>query len=114
MATINSLYVIIGLIVTILTLLGLAWKASRTLWNIAQSVKGTTDSMAKVEADLLEIKITLSRVDERIDKTTEIAKFNERDLKAAFASIDKNTENIAAIAKRCQDIQDIKSRRALG
>ena len=114
MATVNSLYVIIGLIVTILTLIGLAWKASKTLWSIAQSVKGTTDSLAKVEKDLLEIKITLDRADERIDAVSDTAKFNERDLRAAFVAIDKNTETLAAVIKRCQDLQDQKLKSVLG
>lgn len=114
MATVNSAYVIIGLVVLVATLGGFIASGIRTLWKIASSVKGMTDSLTSVEKELMEIKITLNKADERIDKVTEIARFNERDLKTAFKYIDGLSEEFKKSQARCLSIQDEKRKSMLG
>ena len=117
---IDSIYVIVGLAVLILSFIVTIFRGISALWKISGSVTTAQESLKGVEKDLLEIKIILDKADLRIDKVTETAKFNERDLETAFKRIDEGKtdtnkmvvqtktdlkEAIEEIKRNCAEIQ---------
>ena len=129
MGTINSIYVIVGLIVLIVGFSATIFRGISVLWKISGSVTTAQESLKSVEKDLTEIKITMSKESERIEKVDKQSAFNERDLQTAFKRIDEcktDTEKTVAqtkydlkeaieeIKRNCAEIQAEKRKVKLG
>lgn len=82
METVNSVYIIVGLVGTLIGMIGV-------LWKIARSVTTTQISVAQIQKDITEIKIIIDKTDCRVDKINDSTIGNTKDIKAAHRRIDE-------------------------
>ena len=92
MGTINSIYVIVGLVALLLGLIVTILRGVVVLWRISASLTTSQISLSDVQKGIVEINLTLRKTDERIDIVDRRSFINERDITTAFKRIDERRE----------------------